>query len=138
MKCQWTYIIVLVAVSGCGENQEGQRETAPAKVHSFASELDDLYKISDEYRKTIEAKIPVISEGPLADRLHTVAPRILDASDQPTMNVQFKVLDDKTVNAFALPRGYVFVTRGLLETLTEDSELAFVLGHEIAHIVRLH
>jgi predicted Zn-dependent protease len=48
------------------------------------------------------------------------------------------VIDSDTVNAFAIPGGYVFVTRGMLALLESESELAGVLGHEISHVVRKH
>lgn len=50
----------------------------------------------------------------------------------------FKVVDSSDINAFALPGGYVYVTRGLLATLNNEAELAGVLGHEIAHITQHH
>jgi len=50
----------------------------------------------------------------------------------------FKVLDSSEINAFALPGGYVYVTRGLLTSLNSEGELASVLGHEIGHITMHH
>lgn len=50
----------------------------------------------------------------------------------------FGVLDDDSMNAYSLPGGYVYVTRGLLENLTSESELAWVLGHEITHVDHEH
>ena len=50
----------------------------------------------------------------------------------------FKVVDSSQINAFALPGGYVYVTRGLLATLNNEAELAGVLGHEIAHVTQHH
>lgn len=50
----------------------------------------------------------------------------------------FRVIDSPQVNAFALPGGYIFVYRGLLETLRDESQLAAILGHEIAHVDQRH
>lgn len=52
----------------------------------------------------------------------------------PSRRFYFGVLDEPELTAYSLPGGHVFVTRGLLEQMTSESELAFVLGHEIAHI----
>lgn len=52
--------------------------------------------------------------------------------------ITFAAIDDPSINAFALPGGHVFVTRGLAEFVQDDDELAFVLGHEIAHIEMRH
>jgi beta-barrel assembly-enhancing protease len=63
-----------------------------------------------------------------------------DASKSPYVgNYHFLLLDDpKTINAFALPGGQVFITRGLLDKLDDEAELAGVLGHEIGHVVERH
>ena len=59
-------------------------------------------------------------------------------SERPELAWRFAVLDDGDVNAFAAPGGYVFVTRGLLQLLDSEAELAGALGHEVAHVVRKH
>ncbi|MGH9360577.1 MAG: M48 family metalloprotease [Thermoanaerobaculia bacterium] len=59
-------------------------------------------------------------------------------SERPDLPWTFRVLDDPVVNAFALPGGYVYVTRGLMTHLTSEAELASVLGHEIGHITGRH
>ncbi len=51
---------------------------------------------------------------------------------------RFRVIDSPQVNAFALPGGYIFVHRGLLDTLRDESQLAAILGHEIAHVDQRH
>ncbi|MBV8062810.1 MAG: M48 family metalloprotease, partial [Nevskia sp.] len=59
-------------------------------------------------------------------------------SERPDLPWRFAVLDDNSINAFAAPGGYVFVTRGLLAKLHSEAELAGVLGHEVAHVVLKH
>jgi predicted Zn-dependent protease len=59
-------------------------------------------------------------------------------SERPDLPWRFAVLQDDTVNAFAAPGGYVFVTRGLVARLHNEAELAGALGHEIAHVVLKH
>lgn len=57
---------------------------------------------------------------------------------RPELSWRFAVLDNPNVNAFATPGGYVFITRGLLERLNSEAELAGALGHEIAHVEKKH
>lgn len=57
---------------------------------------------------------------------------------KPNMPWRFAVLDTDSVNAFAVPGGYVFVTRGLLLLMRDESELAGVLAHEISHVIERH
>ncbi len=59
-------------------------------------------------------------------------------SERPNLPWSFQVVDDPSVNAFALPGGFIFVTRGLMTHLTSEAELASVLGHEIGHVTARH
>jgi len=58
--------------------------------------------------------------------------------DFPSLPWQFTLLDSSVVNAFALPGGHVFITRGLAQRLTNEAQLAGVLGHEIGHVTARH
>lgn len=59
-------------------------------------------------------------------------------SERQDVKYYFEVLDTDDVNAFAAPGGYIFVTRGLLETIKTEAELAGVLGHEVGHVAGRH
>ncbi|MBI4828621.1 MAG: M48 family metalloprotease [Nitrospinae bacterium] len=67
-----------------------------------------------------------------------VGRRVLEKVAQPEFEYHFKVVDHEMVNAFALPGGYIYVTRGLLAALNSESALAGVLGHEIGHVIGHH
>jgi predicted Zn-dependent protease len=64
--------------------------------------------------------------------------RLMAAADLPGESYTFSVLDSDVPNAFALPGGYVYVTRGLLALMNTEAELAGVMGHEIGHVVARH
>ena len=64
--------------------------------------------------------------------------RIAAASERPNLPWTFRVIDDPAVNAFALPGGYVYVTRGILTHLGSEAELATVMGHEAGHVTARH
>lgn len=77
----------------------------------------------------------------MSDLVETIGNRIVQSSNLQETGYQFDfhlLADDKTVNAFALPGGQVFVTVGLLNLLQTEGELAGVLGHEIGHVVARH
>jgi predicted Zn-dependent protease len=67
-----------------------------------------------------------------------VGTELAAASERPALPWTFRVLDDATVNAFAVPGGHVYVTRGLLAHLSRTDELAVVLGHEVGHVAARH
>jgi predicted Zn-dependent protease len=64
--------------------------------------------------------------------------RLAKVSHRPSLTYSFKVLDVAVVNAFAVPGGYVYMTRGILAHLNSEAELAGVMGHEIGHITARH
>jgi predicted Zn-dependent protease len=64
--------------------------------------------------------------------------RLAAKSERPSLPWSFKVVDDAAVNAFALPGGYIYVTRGILAHLRSEAELAAVIGHEIGHVTGRH
>jgi len=59
-------------------------------------------------------------------------------SERPNLPWEFHVVDDASVNAFALPGGFIYVTRGLMSTINDEAEFATVIGHEIGHVTNRH
>lgn len=79
-----------------------------------------------------------VQDGALTDYVTTLGMQLVALSEQPDAPWQFTVLDSAQVNAFALPGGYVYVTRGLLALAGDEAELAAVLAHEIVHVTEDH
>jgi predicted Zn-dependent protease len=68
----------------------------------------------------------------------SVGQAVARASHEPGMRWRFTVVDDPAVNAFAMPGGYIYVTRGILAHLNSEAQLAGVLGHEVGHVTAKH
>jgi len=81
---------------------------------------------------------PVYADPELAQLVQQVGEKLASHSHRPELLYRFKVLDSSTINAFALPGGYIYITRGLLAYLNSEAELAAVLGHEIGHVTARH
>ena len=64
--------------------------------------------------------------------------KMAKASERPNLPWEFHVVNDASVNAFALPGGFIYVTRGLLTSINDEAELATVMGHEIGHVTNRH
>jgi predicted Zn-dependent protease len=64
--------------------------------------------------------------------------QLASRSERPDLDWTFRVVDDPVVNAFALPGGFIYVTRGILAHMNNEAELASVLGHEIGHVTARH
>ncbi len=81
---------------------------------------------------------PPVADPALQAYVNKIGSWIALQSDRPALPWRFAVLDTDSVNAFAVPGGYVFLTRGLLLLMRDESELAGVLAHEISHVVERH
>ena len=82
--------------------------------------------------------VPLVKDDKLQEYVNKVGRWIAAQSERPDLNWYFGVLESNDINAFSLPGGYIFVTKGLFATLASESELAGVLGHEIGHVVMKH
>ena len=74
----------------------------------------------------------------LQEYVNRVGQRIAEVSDRPDLIYRYKVVNSEMVNAFALPGGYIYMTRGILSHLNSEAELATVLGHETGHVTARH
>ena len=70
--------------------------------------------------------------------VNEIGQRLAKVSHRPALDYQFLVVDSPEVNAFALPGGYIYITRGIMAYLNSEAELAGVLGHEIGHVTARH
>ena len=78
-------------------------------------------------------------DDPVLQRyVNDIGQRLAKASHRSGLQYQFLVVDSPQVNAFALPGGYIYITRGILAYLNSEAELAAVLGHEIGHVTARH
>jgi predicted Zn-dependent protease len=84
------------------------------------------------------AAIGRVPDAGLQTYVNEIGQGMARQSERPELAWEFHVLDDASVNAFAMPGGFIFVTRGLLTHMTNEAQLASVLGHEIAHVTARH
>jgi predicted Zn-dependent protease len=81
---------------------------------------------------------PLVADPGLQRYVNNVGRWLAAQTERPDLPWQFGVLESPNVNAFAVPGGTIFITRGLLERMRNEAELAGVLGHEIVHVLRKH
>ena len=109
-------------------------QTTVVAAMSTEDEVQWGQKISQE----VEKQIPLVKDPLLQARVQRIGASLAAVSDRPNLSYTFKVLDSKDVNAFAVPGGFIYVYKGLIDLMPSDDELAGVLGHEIGHIVKRH
>jgi len=110
---------------------------ATQKRESYFIDEKTEVAIGKNITKDILQENKTINDANLSQYVTSVGGKVAKVSDRNDLPYSFYVLDDKKINAFAVPGGYIFVNKGLLDKLNED-ELAFVLGHEIGHVAARH
>lgn len=121
-----------VGLSGCAINPvSGKRDFI------LVSEEREI-SIGRQGDADIRKEYRVYPDRALRDYVQTVGERVAVKSHRPGLIYHFTLLDTPDVNAFALPGGYVYITRGLLAYLNSEAELAAVLGHEVGHVTARH
>jgi predicted Zn-dependent protease len=86
----------------------------------------------------VSAQLPLIRDAAVVNYINALGNQLAKVTDTRNLSWQFTVVDSKEVNAFAVPGGWVYVNRGLIERATNMSELAGVIAHEIGHVTRRH
>lgn len=124
-------------VSGCATDKSAGRLVADAVLPP--SQENELGK---QMSAEVEAELKILNNPEITSWVKGMGNKIAtSARDEIPKGIQFtfKVVDDDaTVNAFALPGGYIYVYTGLLKKAENESEIAAVMGHEIAHVTRRH
>lgn len=95
-------------------------------------------KLGREIMRQIRTDRAYLDDADLSDYLNALGERLVAASDDAGRHFEFFVVRDATLNAFALPGGYIGVHTGLIAATRSESELAGVLAHEIAHVTQNH
>ncbi len=101
------------------------------------SEADEL-RLGQKASAEVSEEYPEYRDPELQRYVNRVGQKLAGASHRPNIQYHFKVVDSPEINAFALPGGYVYVTRGILAYLDSEAELAAVIGHEIGHVTARH
>ncbi len=91
-----------------------------------------------QYDKGVTAEFGLYPDEALQNYVQDIGHRMAAVSERPELPWQFKVVDDDTINAFAVPGGFIYMTRGILAHFNSEAQLATVMGHEIGHVTAKH
>lgn len=118
--------------SGCARNP-----VTGALQIALISEAQEI-QIGQEGAQDVARSIGLVQDEALQGYVRDIGLRMARTSERPELPWSFGVVDDPTPNAFALPGGPIFITRGLLNLMGSEAQLATVLGHEVAHVTARH
>jgi predicted Zn-dependent protease len=125
-------LLLLLLVAACATNPvTGERE------FTLMSEAQEI-AMGRESDGQVRAEMGVYNDPELAKYVSDIGLRLAKLSERPNLPWQFAVVDQPAINAFALPGGFIYITRGILPFLETEAELAGVLGHEIGHVTARH
>jgi beta-barrel assembly-enhancing protease len=95
-------------------------------------------QMGQEEAQQVNAQLPMVQDATIQNYVNALGNRIAKTTSRADLSWQFQVVNSDVVNAFALPGGFVYVNRGVLDRASNMSEVAGVLGHEIEHVVERH
>jgi predicted Zn-dependent protease len=123
---------ILALATGCATNPvTGKKEL------SLISEEQEI-AMGRDADKQISSSMGLYNDPGLQEYVQELGLKLGKSSERPDLPWSFKVIDDPAVNAFALPGGFIYVTRGILAHLNSEAELMAVLGHEVGHVTAKH
>lgn len=124
--------LTCVLAAGCATNPvTGRRQLA------LISEPQEI-QLGRQSAQEVGQQLGLVENEALQQYVQRVGEELARESERPSLPWTFRVVDDPTPNAFALPGGFIFMTRGMMNLIDSEAELAAVLGHEIGHVTARH
>lgn len=129
--------IAVIAAGSLGLVHCAQNPVPGDKDFVLMPEQQEIQMGAEAHQKVLEA-YPELNNPALQAYVNEVGQKLAKQSHRPNLEWHFTVVDSADVNAFSLPGGYIYVTRGLMAYLNSEAELASVVGHEIGHVTARH
>jgi predicted Zn-dependent protease len=125
-------IAASLALAACAVNPVSHKNEL-----SLVSEKDEI-AMGKQGADDVARTIGLYQNAEVQAYVNQLGLSLAKQTERPNLPWKFQVVDDPSVNAFALPGGYIFVTRGMMTHITNEAELASVLGHEAGHVAAKH
>ena len=114
------------------------RITTPVSLPDSPPKQAEATPTAREHNRILAAYGGAYQDGRLEGLITQTVDKLVAASERPSLKYKVTILNSPAINAFALPNGQLYVTRGLLALANDTSELASVLSHEMAHVIARH
>jgi predicted Zn-dependent protease len=123
-------------LAGCSSVRPGETPVALPELPKQSS--DTTSAVQREHQRIIATYGGAYQNAKLEGEITQVVNKLVAASERPDLHYKVTILNSPAINAFALPNGQLYITRGLIALANDDSELASVLSHEMAHVIANH
>jgi predicted Zn-dependent protease len=131
-------VLAALLLAACTVSPAGIGPQATASLPAKTIDASISPDVLREHQRILAAYGGVYNDPRLQSLIEQMVDRLVAASDRPDLHYKVTVLNSQSVNAFALPTGHLYVTRGLIALANDDSELASVLAHEMGHVIARH
>ena len=137
------YFLLSILLTGCST----QYNIATGEQETLFYSTEKEVRIGESVSRKVEEEYEVIEDEELNERLNKIGESIVAVCDRKEIDYYFKIIKPKEedrrgegpeINAFALPGGFIYVYKDLMDSVRSDDELAGVLAHEVSHIVAKH
>jgi predicted Zn-dependent protease len=136
-------LVLAIILTGCAARQTGPLQPGaniypqPGGFNTFS--LEQEVQIGQQAAAEAERQLPMLpARDPLSDYVSTLGHRLAQQVPEPRYPYSFKVVNQKEINAFALPGGPVYINVGTVQAADNEAQLAGVIAHEIAHVYMRH
>src|ERR1700677_2468112 len=131
--------VLALVVAACSATPPSLGPQAALPSAPKSADLSDMSPaVLHEHQRILGAYGGIYNDPKLQGLLEKTVDRLVSASEQPDLRYKGVILNSQSINAFALPSGQLYVTRGLVALANDESELASVLAHEMGHVIARH
>ncbi len=141
MRSMFAAALLCVVTGAATASQETFRERASSSVvsdDSIAADVRAEVDLGREVAARILSRYRTVKDDKLQRYVNLVGNGVAMNGPRTELRYRFEILDTDEINAYSAPGGYIFVTRGAIDLMQDESELAAVLAHEIAHVTQKH
>jgi Zn-dependent protease with chaperone function len=137
MRHPWLHLLLAAALlSGCATSTV-RNPVSGENERTVMDEPSEIAEGKKSHQQVLE-EYGVVQDARLQAYVNDIGQRLAKQSERSQLEWHFTVLDSAEINAFALPGGYVYVTRGIMAYMESEADLAGVIGHEIGHVAARH
>ena len=127
--------LIALLLAGCASIPDGDRTVS---LPDPPKQSDPVSATQREHQRILATYGGAYQNSQLETTIAKVVERLVAASERPDLHYKVTILNSPAINAFALPNGQLYVTRGLIALANDNSELASVLSHEMGHVIANH
>jgi beta-barrel assembly-enhancing protease len=138
-SARWLLLPILMSLSLLSSCVTSANSASMSKIGGFdLVSIDEEKQLGDKLAVEVEKQYKVVNDPEVQAYINRVGQRLLTGVRKVEFPYTFKVVEDKSINAFAIPGGHTYINTGLIKAASTETELAAVMAHEINHVVARH